>query len=155
KPAIHELNLRHPDMNIQINYTLTPYNQTRTHLLNSLGNKTKIDLISVDQIWLGDFAQRGYLTDLTGYFKGWNRSSDWYQTNLDGGVYNGKLYGIWAWTDVRGIWYWKDLVNKAGVDPSTLQTWNGYIASAMKIDATLGPTGISGMALVGLNYSPD
>jgi len=155
KPAIHELNLRHPDMNIQINYTLTPYNQTRTHLLNALGNKTKIDLISVDQIWLGDFAQRGYLTDLTGYFKGWNRSSDWYQTNLDGGVYNGKLYGIWAWTDVRGIWYWKDLLNKAGVNPSTLQTWDGYIASAKKIDATLGPAGISGMALVGLNYSPD
>lgn len=65
KPAIHELNLRHPDMNIQINYTLTPYNQTRTHLLNALGTKSKIDLISVDQIWLGDFAQRGYLTDLT------------------------------------------------------------------------------------------
>jgi multiple sugar transport system substrate-binding protein len=155
KPAIHELNLRHPDTNIQINYTLTPYNQTRTHLLNALGNKSKIDLISVDQIWLGDFAQRGYLTDLTGYFKGWNRSSDWYQTNLDGGVYGGKLYGIWAWTDVRGIWYWKDLLNKAGVDPSSLQTWDGYIASAKKIDATLGPAGISGMALVGLNYSPD
>jgi multiple sugar transport system substrate-binding protein len=155
QPAIHVLNLRHPDMNIQINYTTTHYNQTRTHLLNSLGNKTNIDLISIDQIWLGDFAQRGYLTDLTNYFKGWSRGSDWYQTNLDGGVYNGKLYGIWAWTDVRGIWYWKDLLTKAGVDPSTLQTWDGYIASAKKLSAVLGPMGISGMALVGLNYSPD
>jgi multiple sugar transport system substrate-binding protein len=49
-PAIQELKARHPDLNIQINYTTTPYNQTRTHLLNALGNKSAIDLISVDQI---------------------------------------------------------------------------------------------------------
>ena len=58
QPAIQELKARHPDLNIQINYTTTPYNQTRTHLLNALGNKSAIDLISVDQIWLGDFAER-------------------------------------------------------------------------------------------------
>src|SRR5438132_3116467 len=155
QPAIQELKARHPDLNIQINYTTTPYNQTRTHLLNALGNKSAIDLISVDQIWLGDFAQRGYLTNLTDYVKIWGRASDWYQTNFDGGVYKGKVYGIWAWTDIRGMWYWKDLLNKAGVDPSSLQTWDGYVGSAKKLDAKLGGMGISGMALAGLNYSPD
>jgi multiple sugar transport system substrate-binding protein len=154
-PAIQELKARHPDLNIQINYTTTPYNQTRTHLLNALGNKSTTDLISVDQIWLGDFARRGYLTNLTDYVKIWGRTSDWYQTNFDGGVYKGKVYGIWAWTDVRGMWYWKDLLNKAGVDPNSLQTWDGYIASARKINSVLGPMGISGAVLVGLNYSPD
>jgi len=69
QPAIQELKARHPDLNIQINYTTTPYNQTRNNLLNVLGNKSAIDLISVDQIWLGDFAQRGYLTNLTDYLK--------------------------------------------------------------------------------------
>ena len=155
RPAIQELKARHPDLNIQINYTTTPYNHTRTHLLNLLGNKSAIDLVSVDQIWLGDFAQRGYLADLTDYVKIWGRSSDWYQTNFDGGVYKGKVYGLWAWTDVRGMWYWKDLLNKASVDPSSLQTWDGYIASARKINSILGPEGILGAALVGLNYSPD
>lgn len=109
----------------------------------------------MDQIWLADFAQRGYLTDLTNYVKSWGRVSDWYQTNFDGGVYNGKVQGIWAWTDVRGMWYWKDLLSKSGVDPSTLQTWHGYIASARKMNSVLGPMGISGAVLVGLNYSPD
>ena len=33
--------------------------------LSAIGNKTSIDLISLDQIWLGEFAQKGYLTDLT------------------------------------------------------------------------------------------
>jgi len=65
---------RHPDLNIQINYTTTPYNKTRTHLLDALGNRSAIDLISADQIWLGDFAQRGYLTNLTDYVKIWGRA---------------------------------------------------------------------------------
>lgn len=155
QPAIQELQARHPDLNIQISYTTTPYNQTRSDLLHTLGNKSALDLISVDQIWLGDFAQRGFLTDLTDYVKIWGRSSDWYQTNFDGGVYRGKVYGIWAWTDVRGMWYWKDLLNKVSVDPKSLETWDGYIASAKKINYALGPMGISGAALVGLNYSPD
>jgi multiple sugar transport system substrate-binding protein len=155
QPAIQELQARHPDLNIQISYTTTPYNQTRTNLLDTLGNKSAIDLISVDQIWLGDFAQKGFLTDLTDHVKNWGRSSDWYQTNFDGGVYRGKVYGIWAWTDVRGMWYWKDLLNKVSVDPKSLETWDGYIASARKINYVLGPMGISGAALVGLNYSPD
>ena len=155
RPAVEELKSRHPELNIQINYTTTPYNETRAKLLNSLGNKSAIDLVSVDQIWLGDFAQRGYLTDMTDYVRVWGRSSNWYQTNFDGGVYKGRIYGLWAWTDVRGIWYWKDLLSKTGVDPDSLKTWAGYLASARKINAILGPQGISGVVLVGLNYSPD
>ena len=52
-------------------------------------------------------------------------------------MYKDKIYGIWAWTDIRGIWYWKDLLNKTGVDPNSLTTWDGYIASAKKINAAL------------------
>jgi multiple sugar transport system substrate-binding protein len=70
-------------------------------------------------------------------------------------VYKGKLYGIWAWTDVRGIWYWKDLLNKAGVDPNSLKTWDGYIASAKKLNSVLRPQGIEGVHLTGANHSPD
>ena len=101
-------------------------------MLTAMANQTPIDIISVDQIWLGEFAQKGLLTDLTDHAKSWGREKDWYRANWDGGVYNGKVYGIWAWTDVRGMWYWKDLLNKAGVDPNSLKTWDGYIASAKK-----------------------
>jgi multiple sugar transport system substrate-binding protein len=49
-------------------------------------------------------------------------------------IYNDKVYGIWAWTDVRAMWYWKDLLNKSGVGPDSLKTWNEYIDSAKKIN---------------------
>jgi multiple sugar transport system substrate-binding protein len=137
KSAIQKLQERHPDMNIKINYTVLPYDVSRTKMLNSLGNRSSIDLVSVDQIWLGNFAERGYLTDLTDRAQSWGRLSDWYEGNLDGNLYKGKVYGIWAWTDVRGIWYWKDLLNQAGVDPNSLTTWDGYIASAKKLNDAL------------------
>jgi multiple sugar transport system substrate-binding protein len=147
KSAMQKLQERHPDMNIQINYTVLPYDVSRTKMLNLLGNRSSIDLVSVDQIWLGDFAERGYLTDLTDRALSWGRLSDWYRANFAGSVYKGKVYGIWAWTDVRGIWYWKDLLNQAGVDPNSLTTWDGYIVSAKKLNEALKSRNIQGIGL--------
>jgi multiple sugar transport system substrate-binding protein len=98
----------HPGINIKIEYFESPYNQTRGQILKTMTNQTPIDLVSVDQIRLGEFANEGFLTDLTNRAQSWGRSSDWYEENWDGGAYNKKTYGIWAWTDLIGIWYWKD-----------------------------------------------
>src|SRR6185312_14904404 len=85
----------------------------------------------------------------------WGRQNDWYPENWDGGIYGGKVYGIWAWTDIRGIWYWKDLLGKAGVNPDSLRTWDGYIAAAKKLNTVLRPQGIEGVHLTGASHSPD
>ena len=75
--------------------------------------------------------------------------------NWDGGVYEGKIYGIWGWTDIRGIWYWKDLLRQADVDPELLKTWNGYIHASKRLNEILRPYGIEGMHLVGASHAPD
>jgi multiple sugar transport system substrate-binding protein len=111
-------------------------------MLKAMGNHSIIDVISVDQIWLGEFAEKGLLTDLGNYSKTWGRLDDWYESNLDGAVYNDKIYGIWAWTDVRSIWYWKDLLNKSAVDPNALKLWDSYIGSAKKLNSALNDQGI-------------
>jgi multiple sugar transport system substrate-binding protein len=140
--ALSELRTRHPDMDIKLDYKAFPYNQTRSQLLAALGNKTPVDLISIDEIWLGEFADKGYLIDLTDRVKSWGRASDWYQTNFAGSVYKGKVYAIWTFTDLRSTWYWKDLLDKAGVDPNMLKTWDSYIASLKKINNTFRDQGI-------------
>ncbi|HEX9318495.1 MAG TPA: extracellular solute-binding protein, partial [Nitrososphaeraceae archaeon] len=155
QPALKILRDRHPEADIHITYTESPYNETRTKMLGALGNHTPIDLISLDQIWLGEFAEKGLLTDLTNRTEKWGRSSDWYQANWDGGSYNNKIYGIWAWTDVRGIWYWKDLLKEANVDPASLMTWNGYLTSAKILNEKLKSKGSVGMYLVAASHSPD
>lgn len=147
--ALNELRTRHPNLNIHINYTVYPYNDARTQMLKSMANGTPIDLISLDQIWLGEFANKSYILDLTNRTNSWGGLSDWYQSNLDGNFYNDKVYGIWAWTDIRSIWYWKDLLNQTGVDPNSLKTWDGYIQSAKKLNSALEQRNISGIELVG------
>jgi len=133
-------------------------NSTRDKITRLLSNQTPIDIITVDQIWLGEFAQKGLLTDLTNYTEHqWDREGheEWYFQNWEGGKYQSGIYGIWAWTDVRGIWYWKDLLQKAGVDPNLLRTWNGYIEAAKNLNQVLRPEGIEGMHLTGAVHSPD
>jgi multiple sugar transport system substrate-binding protein len=147
--ALQNLTSRHPELDIRVNYTILSYNDAREQMLKAMGNHSVIDLISVDQIWLGEFADKGYLTDLSNYSKTWGRLSDWYETNLDGAVYNDKIYGIWAWTDVRSIWYWKDLLNKSSIDPDSLRLWDTYIESAKRLNAALEDQGIQGVELVG------
>jgi multiple sugar transport system substrate-binding protein len=154
QPALQELRARHPDANINIKYEQFPYNDTRNTIVTAMTNQTPIDIVSVDQIWLGEFAERGFLTDLTNYTKKWGRSSDWYAANWDGGVYEGKIYGIWTWTDVRGMWYWKDMLKTAGVDPNSLTTWSGYLTAAGKLEV-LKRNGTESMYLVAASHSPD
>lgn len=155
EPAMQKLIERHPDLDIGINYTTSPYNVTRLKILSALEANVPVDLITIDQIWLGEFAGKGLLTDLSNYTETWGRQSDWYQANWDGGTYQDKIYGIWAWTDVRGIWYWKDMLKESGVDPQSLMTWKGYIDSAEKLNSVLRPRGFEGIHLTGAGHSPD
>ncbi|HJY15155.1 MAG TPA: extracellular solute-binding protein [Nitrososphaeraceae archaeon] len=147
------------DSKINVNYLeFKSNNSTRDEISRVLSNQTPIDIITLDQIWLGEFAQKGLLTDLTNYTEQlWDRNGDeeWYFQNWEGGKYQSGIYGIWAWTDVRGIWYWKDLLQKAGVDPNLLKTWDGYIEASKRLNRVLRPEGIEGTHLVGAVHSPD
>jgi multiple sugar transport system substrate-binding protein len=53
------------------------------------------------------------------------------------------------------MWYWKDLLNKSGVSPDSLRTWNGYIEAAKKIENSTKDKGVQAMHLVGASHSPD
>ena len=151
--ALDEIKVKHPHMNIQLKYTEYPSNHSQ--ILNRIMNQTAVDLVSIDQIWLGEFAQKGLLTDLSNYTQSWGREKDWYEENWAGGNYKGRVYGIWTWTDIRGIWYWKDLLDKAGVNPHSLKTWDGYLGSAKRLNSVLRPQGIEGVHLTGASHSPD
>ena len=153
--ALAKLREKHPDMTINIDYRVLPYADTRKQILTAMAGKTPLDLISVDQIWLGEFAQGGFLSDLTDLANSWNRSSEWYKANWDGGIHNGKVYGIWAWTDVRAMWYWKDILNQSGVNPESLSTWDGYLEASKKVTNSTKGKGIEAMHLVGASHSPD
>jgi multiple sugar transport system substrate-binding protein len=154
QPALDELNRRHPEMNIQIEYA-EPYNEYRNSILDRLSNGDSVDIISLDQIWLGEFAEKDLIRNLTADFEQWGRMGDLYEANLDGSVYNNTLYGLWLWTDVRGMWYWKDMLQEAGVDPESLKTWDGYISAAVKLNDFFGDRITQGVHLIGAPHARD
>src|SRR5262249_26334472 len=128
-----------------------PYNETRNQLLDGLstnGNNS-VDIVSIDQIWLGEFAAKGLLRNLTADFEKWNGNSDLYESIIDGCIYNNTVYGLWLWTDIRGMWYWKDMLQEAGIDPELLKTWDGYISAAVKLKDHFGDRVIQGVHLSG------
>src|SRR5919108_4813615 len=45
QPALDELNRRHPDMNIQIEYADFPYRDTRNRILDNLSNGVSVDIV--------------------------------------------------------------------------------------------------------------
>ena len=155
EPALQDIQAKHPDLDIKLDYRPIPYLDLHSSFLQAMANKTSVDIMTVDYIWLGEFVEKGLLTDITNYTKDWGRASDWYEANWDGGSYNDKIYGVWTVVDARGIWYWKHLLQKAGVDPNLLKTWNGYIEAAKKLNQVLRPQGIEGVQLVGAGHSPD
>jgi multiple sugar transport system substrate-binding protein len=155
QPALDELNRRHPDMNIELEYTDSLYNETRDIILDSLSNGDSVDIVSVGDLWLGEFAEKGLLKNLTADFEQWGRIGDLYEANLDGSVYNNTIYALWLWTDIRGMWYWKDMLQEAGVDPESLKTWDGYISAAVKLDDFFGDRIIQGVHLVGASHDLD
>src|ERR671912_127439 len=154
QPALDELNRRHPEMNIQIEYA-EPYNEYRNTILDILSKGDSVGIISIDQIWLGEFVEKGLIRNLTADFEQWGRMGDLYAANLDGSVYNNTLYALWLWTDIRGTWYWKDMLQEAGVDPESLKTWDGYISAAVKLKDFFGDNIPQGVHLVGAPHEPD
>jgi multiple sugar transport system substrate-binding protein len=155
QPALDELNRRHPDMNIQLEYDDFPYRDTRNRILDRLSNGNSVDIVSVDQIWLGEFAEKGLLRNLTAEFENWGRISDLYEAIIDGCVYNNTIYGLWLWTDIRGMWYWKDMLQEAGVDPESLKTWDGYISAAVKLNDVFRDRVTQGVHLRNAPHEPD
>src|ERR687885_728658 len=66
--ALNKLRSNHPNLNInvryiEIDYTLhqTMPNFTRDQMLKALSNGTSVDVVTLDQIWLGEFVQKGLL----------------------------------------------------------------------------------------------
>lgn len=94
--ALNKLQQRHPELNIDLNFTVIPYYDLQQRILAtdnvSNSNLTNIGLFSIDQPWLGALVEKGLLQNLTAYTTTWNRSSEWNKDNWKGGVYGNDVY---------------------------------------------------------------
>lgn len=146
-----------PNIDVEVDAQILPFGDRLTQLRAAATAGTPLDIVSLDQPEVGEFAAAGFTTDLTDWInRDLNGLADWLPAHRAATMYQGGWHAIWAWTDARVLWYWKDLVEEAGVDPATdMRTWDGYIESCQKLDQALGDQGIEGCLLIGQPWIAD
>jgi multiple sugar transport system substrate-binding protein len=114
--------------------------QYKTKLALDLRTGSGADIISLDGIWVGEFAEAGYikpLDELVGKaaaeWDGWDQIQPTVQQSMS---FQDKRYGVSSGTDGRVLYYNKDLFTRAGL-PSTWQpeSWDDVISAGNRLKA--------------------
>ncbi|MEW9551621.1 extracellular solute-binding protein [Nonomuraea sp. NPDC050783] len=121
--------------------------QYKTKLALDLKSRAGADVIDLDGIWVGEFAQAGYIKPLTevggpavDQWEGWARIP---QAVQGLGVFDGKKYGLPQGTDGRVLFYNRTLFGKAGLpDPWRPASWQDIIDAGHRLKAAGVPVPI-------------
>jgi len=117
--------------------------QYKSKMALDLKSKGGADIIALDGIWVGEFAQAGYikpLQDVVGpswsSWEGWSQIPKAVQANAS---FDDKAYGIPTGTDGRVLYFNKKLFAKAGL-PDTWQpkSWQDIIDAGVKLKSVSG-----------------
>jgi multiple sugar transport system substrate-binding protein len=117
--------------------------QYKTKVALDLKSKAGADVMALDGIWVGEFAQAGYLkplSDVAGAgvtsWEGWSQIPKAVQANVS---FEDKTYGIPAGTDGRVLYFNKKLFAKAGL-PADWQpkSWQDIIDAGTKLKSISG-----------------
>lgn len=90
------------------------------------------DVVLIDVIWPAEFGSKHIVTDVTSNFP-----AAW-KTDMLGGAlatasYQDHYYGVPWILDTKYFFYNTDMLTRAGVDPSTLSTWDGVLTAAQAL----------------------
>ncbi|HEU4905266.1 MAG TPA: ABC transporter substrate-binding protein [Solirubrobacterales bacterium] len=105
----------------------TDASQQREQLVRRLGaDDSSIDIVGMDVIWTGEFANAGWVEPWTGKRKR-EAIADVFPSVIETASFEGDLYAVPFNTNTQLLWYRKDLV------PKPPQTWDQMIDQAVKL----------------------
>lgn len=79
-------------------------------------------------------ARVGALEDISNLMDAETRAK-YSKIGLDGMTYEGKLYGVPIYAASVMMWYNRELLDKGGVDPDAIKTWDDFLAAVEKLKA--------------------
>jgi multiple sugar transport system substrate-binding protein len=107
----------------------------REQLVRRLGAEdSSVDLIGMDVIWTGEFANAGWVREWTGA-QAEQVSRNAFDSAVDSASFEGKLYGAPFNSNTQLLWYRKDLV------PAAPATWDETITQASDVGMTIQVAG--------------
>lgn len=116
---------QNPDIKIQ-DETLpaSTDEQHQFYVINLAGKTTVFDILSMDVIWVPEFARAGWLRDLSSALPEEQRI-EFFKGPMDAVTYNEKIYAIPWYIDAGVLYYRKDLLKKYGFYPP--DTWGELV----------------------------
>lgn len=128
--AVDRFMEENPDIAIEV--TTIPYPEYQQRLLTAVQGGNAPDIATLDQIWVGAFAQAGAVANLADNAASSGLARDqFFGGAWDSAVFNDGLYGIPFNVDVwQFSFYNQDLFEEAGIDPASISTFEGLRAAA-------------------------
>jgi multiple sugar transport system substrate-binding protein len=104
--------------------------QHQFYVINLGAESADFDVISMDVIWVQEFAGAGWLRDLSHLISGAERE-DFFSGPIEAVTHEGKLYAVPWYIDAGLLYYRKDLLEKYGFKPPV--TWPELVGIAKRI----------------------
>ncbi|MGV9379764.1 extracellular solute-binding protein [Nonomuraea sp. NPDC003707] len=145
--VIPEFERTHRDVKVLFQPSGVDDEQYKTKIALDLKSRTGADVIDIDGIWVGEFAQAGYIKPLpevggatVEQWEGWSQIPQAVQSL---GIFDGKKYGLPQGTDGRVLFYNKTLFAKAGLPgPWQPKSWQDIIDAGTRLKAAGVPVPI-------------
>ncbi|KAA6448665.1 ABC transporter substrate-binding protein [Bacillus swezeyi] len=136
---VKEWNKTYPDRKIKLNTVVYPYGQMHDNLsISLLAGKGVPDLADIELGRFSNFLKGSDipLTDLTSLVE--KERDKFVEARLTLYSKNGKLYGLGTHVGTTVMYYNMDILNKAGVDPDDIKTWEDYREAGKQVVEAVG-----------------
>jgi multiple sugar transport system substrate-binding protein len=121
--------------------------QHQFYVINLGGESPEFDVLSMDVIWVPEFARAGWLRDLSRLVPEAGRD-DFFPGPIEAVTYEGKLWAVPWYIDAGVLYFRKDLLEKYGFAPP--QTWDDLVWTSKAV--TQGEPGVYGFIWQGKQY---
>jgi multiple sugar transport system substrate-binding protein len=129
---------------INFEYLTSQADQQREQLVRRLGAEdTSLDLLGLDVVWTGEFANAGWLEPVP-QSTAQKVSANVFESVLETASFEDELVTVPIWSNTQLLWYRKDRV------PSPPKTWDEMIDMGEKIGPAEGRIQIQGNRYEGL-----
>jgi multiple sugar transport system substrate-binding protein len=132
------------DYDIEVQLLPTGATDQRTQLARRLAAEdSSTDLMNLDPVFVAEFANAGWLREVTGDLateveKSVDGSGNYLSGAADTVTWDDKVYAIPLWANTQLLWYRKSLAKAAGLDMTKPVTWDQVIDAAAQQGGTVG-----------------
>jgi len=123
--------------------------QHQFYVISLDGRSADFDVLSMDVIWVQEFARAGWIRDLSPLLPPEERAA-FFSGPIEAVTFEGHIYAVPWYIDAGLLYYRKDLLDKYGIAPP--RTWEELVGAARTILDGQGDPRLTGFLWQGKQY---